>query len=57
MSQEPVKWEELKPEKPQAPTLFRTRVPDGWLVASAGSAQVSFVPDSMHRWHQAEGEV
>ena len=56
MSQEPVKWEELKPENQQAPTLFRTRVPDGWLIASPGGAQMCFVPDTMHRWHQAEGE-
>jgi len=56
MSQEPVKWEELKPENKQAPSLFRTRVPDGWLIANAGGAQMCFVPDPMHRWHQAESE-
>jgi hypothetical protein len=46
-----MKWERYgKPSVNPAPTIYRTEVPGGWLVAPASGDGLIYVPDAEHRW-------
>ena len=32
------------------PTIFRAKVPGGWLIATASEYSVTFLPDPNHEW-------
>jgi hypothetical protein len=36
-----------------SPSLYRARVPAGWLVVSRANDSVAFVPDPSHEWDGA----
>lgn len=52
-----MKWEKqaINPvgeetNKPYKVTLWRARVPGGWLVLTSNSDSVTFIPDPNHGW-------
>jgi hypothetical protein len=46
-------WEKVAPTALfEAPMIWRSKVPGGWLVMVADSAVVTFYPDAKHLWDE-----